>query len=89
MAAGLVPVMTDVGLAGQIVKDRENGMVVSPGNRLQFSAAVKMLAGDPALRKRLAGAARRTVEDMKPHTWDEYLERYKISLRACIPDAQK
>ena len=83
MAAGLPVVMTDVGLAGEVVRDGENGIVVPIGNQSAFFGACKNVYHDPALRSRLAVAARSTVAGMRPQTRNEYEEEYKMSFMRC------
>lgn len=59
MATGAVPVASDVGFNREIVRHGENGLLVrEPGDWARHVAA---LAEDPALRARLAAAARKTV----------------------------
>ena len=43
MASGLAVVMTDVGLAGEVVKNGENGIVVPPKDEKAFLRAVTEL----------------------------------------------
>lgn len=83
MAAGLPVVMTDVGLAGEVVRNGENGMVVSVGDAQAFLRAIQMLYTDPEKRKSLAAAGRQTAENLKPATRAEYLARYRECLESC------
>jgi colanic acid/amylovoran biosynthesis glycosyltransferase len=61
MASGLVPIVTPMrsGIA-ELIQDRHNGMVV-PDRGPSFVNAVKELARDKALRRRLAENARKTI----------------------------
>jgi len=83
MAAGAPLVMTDVGLAGEIVRDGANGRVVPVGDRDAFLDAVLDLHRHPEKRRALAEAARQTLENMKPRGWNEYLEQYRKSFDLC------
>ena len=83
MAAGLPVVMTDVGLAGEVVKNNENGIVVPVGDRVRFVSAVIALARNPALRRRIAEEAAHTVHNLRPGTWGEYHRRYQESFSSC------
>ncbi len=83
MASGLAAVMTDVGLAGEVAKDRENAMVVPVGDRAGFLDACETLYHDSILRQRLSEEGARTATQMHPRTWNEYLEEYKKSFTSC------
>jgi glycosyltransferase involved in cell wall biosynthesis len=73
MAAGLPVVASKIGqLDGLIVHD-VNGLLCSLGDPHDLAAALGKLAGDPALRARLGGAARETV--LRDHTWDAVARR--------------
>jgi glycosyltransferase involved in cell wall biosynthesis len=84
MAAGVAVVMTDVGLAGEVVRRGENGMVVPVGNKELFLAAVQELWQDPEKRRRLASRARQTVLAFEPRTRGEYLARYRSAYFCCV-----
>lgn len=60
-AAGLPIVMTDVGCAGEIIKDGESGLVVPPGNVKALAEAMERVLSDAALRRTLGEAAQRAV----------------------------
>lgn len=83
MAAGLPVVMTDVGLAGEVVKNNENGIVVPVGDKKAFIGALKQLAQDTTKRARLKNAARKTILAMSPKTQEEYNLSYKDSFLIC------
>lgn len=57
MASGLPVVSTPVGSIAEIVTDGQTGLMVSPRNIDVLSAALVRLAADPALCRRLGGAA--------------------------------
>lgn len=61
LQAGCPVVMTDVGLAGEVVRDGENGLVVPVGDQAKLTAAIGRILGDPALAKRLAEKGRQTA----------------------------
>ncbi|OHA07071.1 MAG: hypothetical protein A3B34_01875 [Candidatus Sungbacteria bacterium RIFCSPLOWO2_01_FULL_54_21] len=83
MAAGLPVVMTDVGLAGEVVKTQENGIIVPVGNRAAFLQAMVTLYKDKEKRKILAAAGRQTAQNLQPQTKKEYLARYRQCLEPC------
>ncbi|HVM90438.1 MAG TPA: glycosyltransferase [Verrucomicrobiae bacterium] len=60
-AAGLPIVMSDVGLAGEVIKDGESGLVVPPGDAHALADAIETLLEDPALAERLGAQARMAV----------------------------
>jgi len=57
LAAGVPVIMTDVGLAGEIVRDNENGLVVPPGDAAALTGALQRFTEDPDLRARLRNGA--------------------------------
>lgn len=83
MAAGLPVIMTDVGLAGEVVKDGENGLVVPVGDRAAIEAAVRRMHDDTVLRRVLGEAGRTTVRRIHPETQEEYLALYKSAFVRC------
>lgn len=71
MAAGLPSIVSDLPGVRDIVGDGDFTLLVPPGDRDAFVAALRRLADDPALRTRLGKAAR-----------DRYLERHTAIARA-------
>lgn len=84
MAAGLCVVMTDVGLAGEVVHSGVNGLVVPVGDRAALVEAIEELHDNEGKRKHLAEAGRETVERLALRTEAEYLALYERALRTCI-----
>ena len=84
MAAGLAVVMTDVGLAGEVVEDGKNGRVVPVGDGAEFLAAVEDLYKNPEKRKVIAAAGQEAVVVLAPKTKEEYLALYKRSFFSCL-----
>jgi glycosyltransferase involved in cell wall biosynthesis len=72
MAWGLVPVVSPVGSIGELVRDEWNGLLVRPGDVDGLARALVLLAGNSALRNRLAASARASVE---PFAADTYTAR--------------
>ena len=56
-------------VAGGLVRDERNGLVVEPGDPQALGDAVDRLLGDEALRARLGAAAR---GDVAGHTYDAH-----------------
>lgn len=83
MSSGLPVVMTDVGLAGEIVRDGENGSIVPVGDAGAMLAAVERLYRNPDRRRVLAGAARQVAREIKPETEEAYLALYKRTFVSC------
>ena len=61
MAAGRAVVATRVGGVPDVVTDESVGLLVEPGDAGALSAALESLGGDPAARRRMGAAARRSV----------------------------
>lgn len=58
MAAGVPALSTDVGGVSDLIVHGETGWLVPPGDPLALARAIEVLLADPALRHRLAAAAR-------------------------------
>ncbi len=61
MAMGVAVVATRVGGVPELVEDGTSGRLVSPGSSKELAAAIADLAGDPALRERMAALGRERV----------------------------
>ena len=62
MALGIPPVVTGVGGLPELVEDGKCGLVVPPRDAEALRDALRALARDAALRRRLGAAARARVE---------------------------
>jgi glycosyltransferase involved in cell wall biosynthesis len=62
MAAGRAVVATAVGAIPEALRDGDNGLLVPPRDEQALAGALAHLMGDSALRDRLAGRARATIE---------------------------
>ena len=62
MAAGLPVVTTPVGGIPSLIRDGDNGLLVPAGSPDALAQALRRLASDPGLRRRLGDAGRRLVE---------------------------
>ncbi len=61
MSSGLAVVAADVGGVGECVRDRENGLLVAPGDARELAMALQELLVSDTLRQRLASAAPASV----------------------------
>ena len=84
MASGLPVLMTDVGAAGEVVRDGINGRVVAVGDQSAFAAAINDFCLHPEIRTQLAYAARKTAYSLHPSTTEEYLTQWKKSFDCCF-----
>jgi glycosyltransferase involved in cell wall biosynthesis len=62
MAARKAVVVTTVGAIPEAVRDGDNGLLVPPRDERALAGALAQVMGDAALRERLAGRARATIE---------------------------
>jgi len=74
MASGLPVVASSVGGIPDIVKDGVNGLLVPAADPVALREALVRLLTDPALRRNLGAAARRTAEAW---SWTAVWERYE------------
>lgn len=77
MASGLPVVMTDVGLAGEVVKNEENGLVTPVGDQKKFFEACKMMYENPEKRTEFARRGKESVIIHIPKSLEEYVARWK------------
>jgi glycosyltransferase involved in cell wall biosynthesis len=62
-AAGLPVVASDHGGVAEVVRDGETGLLVAPSDHRALAAALRRLADDPALARRLGEAGSRDVRE--------------------------
>lgn len=83
MAAALPIVATDVGGLPELIRDGETGLLVPARDPGAMAAAIDRLADDPALARRLGGAARRLrSSEYDIDAWVGRLERLYDELLA-------
>ena len=63
MACGLPVVTTSVGALGAIVTNRQNGLIIAPGDDQQLYQALDTLLSDTSLSARLGEEARKLVQE--------------------------
>jgi glycosyltransferase involved in cell wall biosynthesis len=61
MSFGLVPIVTNVGSIGYVVKDGYNGVMLGNNPATEIAAAIKLLTNNAVLTKKLATNAAQTV----------------------------
>jgi len=72
-SVGLPVIASDVGGVSEVVSDNETGILVRPGDSENLAAAIKKLAGDVALRKRMGIAG---VEFVRAnYDWEKNLDQ--------------
>jgi glycosyltransferase involved in cell wall biosynthesis len=82
MAAGKAIIGTRVGGVPEIVSDGETGLLVGPEDVEALASAIRRLAGDESLSRRLGEAGRAQSERFSwPRITREYLQVYGHSLR--------
>jgi glycosyltransferase involved in cell wall biosynthesis len=82
-AAGLPIIMTDVGLAGDVLVDGVSARVVPVGDDRAMARAVVELARDPDERRRLARAAKEAVRAALYPSMADYHRAYLAAIEAC------
>jgi len=66
-------------VAGGLVRDRENGLVVAPGEGQSLAGAIERLLADRPLRELLGAAAREAV---RPYTYEAMVAAFERALAA-------
>jgi len=79
---GLPIIMTDVGLAGEIIKNNESGIVIPVGDQKALENAMIKIIEDENLREKLGNGARKAVENLPSK--EEILELYKKSWEMAV-----
>ncbi|PLX25326.1 hypothetical protein C0580_02765 [Candidatus Parcubacteria bacterium] len=79
---GLPIVMTDVGCAGEVIKDKESGLVVPVGDSKALTASMLKIIKDKDLRERLVQGAKEVLDDLPDKDKTFYL--YKQSWQKAI-----
>ncbi|MDP3771778.1 MAG: glycosyltransferase family 4 protein [bacterium] len=79
MAAGVPVIMTDVGLAGELVHNGREGLVVAIDDEIGFAGALATMAGDRALRTSMGERAQDAVSGHLDNSREKYLADYRAS----------
>lgn len=76
---GLPIIMTDVGCAGELIRDDESGLIVPVGDEEKLFIAMKKIVDDKDLRTRLKAGAQAAIKKLpsKEETLKMYLENWK------------
>jgi glycosyltransferase involved in cell wall biosynthesis len=69
MSYGLPCITTPVGGIPDVVRDEENGILITPGDVDALQNAIERLIEDESLRARLGSAARETMQ--REYSWDQ------------------
>lgn len=80
MAAGCPVVMTDVGLAGELVRHDFNGLVVPPLEAKKMKDAILLVINNPSLAERFVVNSYEMLKSLPDK--EEYLKSYKYSWEA-------
>jgi glycosyltransferase involved in cell wall biosynthesis len=81
LASGLPLVASDLDVFREFLEDEGNALLCPVGDAHALAAALVRLAGDPALRARLAARARR---DAAGHTWEAAAEAHERAYGAVL-----
>ncbi len=71
MASGKAIVASAMGQIVHVIRDCENGLLVSAGDKTALANSIHRLIADPGLRDRLGNQAREDA--LKNHSWEQYL----------------
>ena len=75
MSCGVVPVVTDVGSSGSVVRNGRGGLVVPPDDPRALAGAFRHVLGDEGVRHKMSRAARKWV--VKAFSLERSIERYR------------
>ncbi|MBU2037488.1 glycosyltransferase family 4 protein, partial [Patescibacteria group bacterium] len=79
---GLPIIMTDVGCAGEVIKNNESGLIITIGDKQSLIQAMENLLRDEALRQRIGEGARQAVTALpsKQETLNLYLMSWRKAM---------
>lgn len=75
MACGVPVVATGTGGSGEFLEDEANCLLFAPGDPADLAAALRRLAGDSALRRRLARGGTKTASELNMDRYAQELEK--------------
>ena len=75
--AGLPVIMTEVGCAGEVIKDDESGFVIPVDDEAALLESMRKMLSDSELRARLATGAKESIASLP--SFEEVLEMYRAS----------
>ncbi len=84
MAAGLPVIMTESGLAEEVVRNGENGIVISVGDQNGLLKAMVSMYRNPGTRETYAAKGRETVKKIILFQKETYLKEYRKSFALCL-----
>lgn len=82
MASGKAVVASAVGQINQVIRNRENGLLVPPGDAAALACALSALLSDKKLRIAFGEQARRDAESN--YSWDNYIARLERLMHSVI-----
>lgn len=81
LAAGVPVIMTDVGVAGDVIQHEKSGLVVPVGNKPELAKAMQRIMSDASLRQTLSENGRVAISSY--FSKETYLEAYKNMWHTC------
>ncbi len=81
LGSGLAVSAFDYAAAHEFIRHGENGLIAPPGDEAAYLTNAASLAGDPALRARLAAAGPETARSL---SWDAIVERFAEDLQEAL-----
>lgn len=85
-AFGLPIIMTDVGCAGEVIKNGESGLVIPVGNKGRLVESMREISSKEDLRKKLGKNAKLAIKNLPGK--EETLKMYKIFWERAIKNAK-
>jgi glycosyltransferase involved in cell wall biosynthesis len=82
LAAGTPVIGTDTGGAREVIRNGDNGYLLTPGDLDGIAAAIRTLLADEAMRTAMGTRGQRFVADN--YTWEQCAARYLAVYRSCI-----
>ena len=81
MSMGIACISTRCEGSVDVIRERENGLLVDVGDKRALTEAICALAQDPELRRRLE---RQAMEDMKAYDKDTVVKDWSRVIRQCL-----
>lgn len=79
-AAGCPVIMTDVGVAGEVIRDKETGRVVKVNDIYGLAGVLRWVKWNSEKMSQMGQKAQTEVLSLPPKSWEDYLMMYKESI---------
>jgi glycosyltransferase involved in cell wall biosynthesis len=84
MSSAVAVIASDIGGVSLVIENKQNGLLVPPGDTIALAEAMKELVKDKSKRNGLGGAARRSV--LSQFNWEQIARILSANFDAIVPE---